>query len=532
MQLFPIGKGGDSLPGTTAGQLHENGFSSTILGMTVLTGQTRTSQTQSTKESKTDQYKNGCNLQRTFLLSKFIITHLAHLLRTQRRSRRHSPYIYTSSYISRLPSVVAILLCISSKTIMQSTQSTQSTTMVPFTITSRSPGMLSNPHDPDLYRIRVQPTNYITREPVIKYLTAPNTSQVFPGLYAQARRRNVFAFDKVPTGDWVVGRLAPTESGTDENDGKLELVSTESDTKAALDGLGMRSAEPVFRETIVDEQDCKETPDNPRWTTMVNAGGKQFSLDKPKDLQCMDYTDAVVIATPPGVPTDAKEVICVTEWMPGHFQGIEADARAHETIQAGDPDLVPRLVAHVTENHGRVFGFLLERVPGAREAGAAELDACRAVLERLHALGIAKSAKGQLSRHSFLVREDGSVMLQGPFTGNFGSAEQTEENMRAEMESLEHVLARSPSVFEEQEEALLKLIDPRRVKLLEEFERAHGLIVPFVYWQESEKGGGRIMLTVEQHGELAEKYRQNGFGWTDELQKQAEKRFCPSVEAS
>lgn len=138
---------------------------------------------------------------------------------------------------------------------------------------------------------------------------------------------------------------------------------------------------------------------------------------------------------------------------------MEADARAHEIIQARDPGLVPRLVAHVTENRSRVIGFLLERVPGAREAGPADLDACRAVLTRLHALGI---AKGRLSRHSFLVLEDGSVIIQGPFTGSFGEPEDLEEAMRAEMESLEGVLAQSPSVFEDQAAAMLRLIDPRR----------------------------------------------------------------------
>lgn len=49
MQLSPIGKGGNSLPGMTAGQLHENRFSSTILVIMVLAGQSRTWQTPSTR---------------------------------------------------------------------------------------------------------------------------------------------------------------------------------------------------------------------------------------------------------------------------------------------------------------------------------------------------------------------------------------------------------------------------------------------------------------------------------------------------
>jgi hypothetical protein len=123
-------------------------------------------------------------------------------------------------------------------------------------------------------------------------------------------------------------------------------------------------------------------------------------------------------------------------------------------------------------------------------------------------------------------------MIQGPFTGCFGDDEETEQNTRAEMESLGEVLARSPSVFEDQAAVMLRLIDPRRRTLLEEFETAHGFIVPFVYWQESQEGGGRITLTVEQHGVLAEEFKQNGFRWTDDLQNIAEKRFGPSVEAA
>lgn len=407
-------------------------------------------------------------------------------------------------------------------------QSTPSHPMIPFTIDAIDQGMLSHPDSPDLYRIRIQPADAGMGGPTIKYLTGPNTSRVFTGPDAHAIRRNNLAFDKVPAGDWVVGRLVPTEEGTNGQDGKLGLVSTETDTAKALDDLGLRSAEPVFCGTTVDLQDCLNRVDSEPWTNVVLEDGREVGIPKPTELQCMDYVSATIVFTPPGVLTDGKEVVRVADWIPGHWPGVEADARAHEIIQARDPGLVPRLVAHVTGNHSRVIGFLLERVPGAREAGAADLDACRAVMTRLHALGI---AKGRLSRHSFLVLQNGCVMIQGPFTGSFGEPEDLEDSMRTEMESLDEVLARSPSEFEDQAAAMLRLIDPRRVRLMEEFERVHGVLVPFVYWQESQKGGGRITLTVEQHGLLAEEYKANGFCWTEELQEQAEKRFGPSKKA-
>lgn len=403
-------------------------------------------------------------------------------------------------------------------------QSTQSTAMVPFTIDGAVQGSPSHPDSPDLYRVRIQPADAAAGGPTIKYLTGPNTSQVYTGPDNFARRHNNLAFDKVPAGDWVIGRLVAAEEGT-----KLELASTEIDNVAALDDLGLYSAEPVFCGTTVDLKECQSRVDGEPWTSVTLPDGKEVNVPKPTALQCMDYVSADVFATPPGVPTDAREVVRVTDWIPGHYVGVETDARAHEIIQARDPGLTPRLVAHVTENHSRVIGFLLERDPGAREAGAADLNACRAALARLHALGI---TKGHLSRHSFLVREDGSAMIQGPFSSSFGDAEGTEDAMRAEMESLEGVLARSPSVFEDQAAAMLRLINPRRTRLLEEFQKAHGVLVPFVYWQESRKGGGRITLTVEQHGVLAEEYKSNGYRWTDELQEHAEKRFGPSVEAA
>lgn len=410
-------------------------------------------------------------------------------------------------------------------TTMQSPQPTATAT-VPFTIDNVQPGMLAFPDSPDLYRIRIQLAH--AAGTAIKYLAAPNSTNVFTGPDAHIRRRDNLAFDSVPAGDWVVGRLVVAEEGDGGQGGKLELASTETDAADALKGLGLCSAEPAWCGTTVDEGDCQDPPDSPRWTTVVNAAGEEISVPRPTDLQCMDYVSASIIAAPTQDVTDAKEVVRVSDWLPGHWVGVENEARTYEIIQSRDPGLAPRFLGHVTENRSRVIGFLLERIPDAREAGPADLEECRVALARLHALGIAKR---QLSRHSFLVRNDGSVLVQGPFTGSPEDAGGNDEVMKTEMESLEKVLARSPSAFEDQSARMLRLVDPQRMKLLEEFEKAHGFVVPFVHWQESRGGGGRITLTVEQHGVLAKEYRENGLRWTKELQEQAEKRFGPSAEA-
>ncbi|KAH6845833.1 hypothetical protein B0I37DRAFT_417342 [Chaetomium sp. MPI-CAGE-AT-0009] len=63
-----------------------------------------------------------------------------------------------------------------------------------------------------------------------------------------------------------------------------------------------------------------------------------------------------------------------------------------------------------------------------------------------------------------------------------------------------------------------------------EFEDTHGLVVPFVYWQESLEGGGRTALMLEQHWKLVKEYEENGFRGTGRLQEQTEKPLGLSVE--
>jgi len=218
--------------------------------------------------------------------------------------------------------------------------------------------------------------------------------------------------------------------------------------------------------------------------------------------------------------------VYVREWLPAHWQGIENEAGVLRVIQERETGLAPRLLAHVVENGERVVGFLLERVGGVREAGIKDFGGCRTVLGRLHALGI---TKGKLSRHAFLVREDGSVMMQGEFGSPPDDPADQERIMKAEMESLEGILSESPSAFEDQMARTLRLIDPERQKLLNEFHEVHGVILSFVFWQESREGGGRITLTLEQHGVLVREFEENGYRWTKELQESARERFGPAA---
>ncbi|KAK4149740.1 hypothetical protein C8A00DRAFT_18617 [Chaetomidium leptoderma] len=409
--------------------------------------------------------------------------------------------------------------------------SSQPTATVPFTIMTVRAGSRAFDDSPDMYRIRIKP-EHAGDGPTTKYLVAPHTSKTLTGPDARIRRHNLIGFDTVPAGDWVVAHLAVTA------DSKLEIASLSEPTPASLEAIDLRSASPVWHPVTIPNAAC-QLPGSYESTTITTPSGATISVPKPPALQCMDYPDAAVFPAPPGLTAAAdttatvpSSVVCITQWMPGHDVSVGADSRAYERIAARDPGLAPRFLGHVAENgpESRVVGYLVEHLAGVREAGPADLEACRAALGRLHALGL---AKGPLRRHSFLVREDGGVLIQGPFVGEgpaWGGEDAVADRMAAAMESLEAVLATSPSEYEDQEARLLRLVDPERTRALDAFEEAHGLIVPFVYWQESREGGGRITLTLEQHGVLAKEYEENGFRWTKDLQEEAERRFGPSAE--
>ncbi|KAK5625492.1 hypothetical protein RRF57_001208 [Xylaria bambusicola] len=84
---------------------------------------------------------------------------------------------------------------------------------------------------------------------------------------------------------------------------------------------------------------------------------------------------------------------------------FEAETIAYEWIEG--KGIGPRFLGHLTEA-GRVFGFVMEHIDGARTAESQDLAACQRVLVKLHALGV---KHGDINKHNFLIRNGEAVLI-------------------------------------------------------------------------------------------------------------------------
>ena len=93
------------------------------------------------------------------------------------------------------------------------------------------------------------------------------------------------------------------------------------------------------------------------------------------------------------------------EW---EIPGIIHETRAYMLLEG--TGLAPRFLGHIQE-HGRVIGFLLEKVDRMRRAGLSDLARCRDALRAFHQ--ITAMQHGDVNRHNFLVSdgERGKVVL-------------------------------------------------------------------------------------------------------------------------
>ncbi|KAI0407767.1 hypothetical protein F4802DRAFT_551197 [Xylaria palmicola] len=384
---------------------------------------------------------------------------------------------------------------------------------VPFTVEGVHQGWLN---EPILYRIRVlaRGTGYSCPGQVIRYLTAPNPPNGASGVPDYCGK--LLAFDAVPAGDWNLGRLVVAD---DSVEGKFILASTE--TAQLEEAVGLLDGGSAWCNRKVDLVGLLDALYTHRKSGQ--ADGNQDDIPRMvTDIQCMNHVSAAVLPTPAGIATATlgPEVIGVWAWLPGHAHGIANESHIYSIIQARDPGLAPRFLAHITDNGTRVIGFLLERIAGAREAGPADLEQCKDTLSRLHALGIAYGRP--LRKHSFLVCGGDAVLLQR-FGGSFKTTDK--EVLGCEIEGLEQALAQQPSELE-------KFNAPVDIKLsdrLIEFQ-SHGLTHPFVCWQLA--NSKRVTLTVEQHREMVAELAANNYRWTEEDIERAKQRFGGSVDAA
>jgi predicted Ser/Thr protein kinase len=101
-----------------------------------------------------------------------------------------------------------------------------------------------------------------------------------------------------------------------------------------------------------------------------------------------------------------------------------------------DSGIGPKFLGHLTEGRdGRVVGFAVEWVQGARAAGPGDMEGCKKALERLHELGI---KSGDINKHNFLVRDGHDVVLVDFETAEHScSPQELEDEMSALQNSLE-----------------------------------------------------------------------------------------------
>lgn len=203
-------------------------------------------------------------------------------------------------------------------------------------------------------------------------------------------------FNTVPEGDWNLGHLTLDPTG-----------------KLILDYVETKQLD------CISNKWCQYSID---WLDIGEMNASDGAL------QCQNLMFSFLSRNHFGV----ESVVVHYEWYPETLYGPIRETEIYGLIQG--KGIAPNFVAHFTENHKRVIGYLTEYIPG-RHATIEDLDICRQVLLKLHELGI---AHGSLSYRCFLIHEN-RALLHG-----FGGSKRTNDRavLKAEMDSLEDILQR------------------------------------------------------------------------------------------
>jgi hypothetical protein len=211
-------------------------------------------------------------------------------------------------------------------------------------------------------------------------------------------RGDWLGFTTVPVGNWNVGYL-----GKNAETSKLDLQH--------VGRVPIERVEDVWHPTRVDISVLGEP----------TAGYPE--------LQCTGQMYSAIYQT----QSNASSIVVNTEWYPDSIYGVIHETHIYSLIEG--LHIGPKFLGHITENHDRVYGYMLEKL-AARSATMGDIEACRKVLSKL------KIAYGSLHKQSFLI-VDGQAFLHC-FGGSNVTSDQTILN--TEMNNLEAILQQQDSV--------------------------------------------------------------------------------------
>ena len=280
----------------------------------------------------------------------------------------------------------------------------------------------------------------------IKYLAFSATKHSLPDI-----RGEQLDIEALPEGNWTVGYLIPKD-GAD----KLALESTAH--------VVLPSVEQVWCPRTIDYLELSKS-----------------SYDE-KPLQCMGKGPHVTVR---GCHFGVDQVVVHLEWNPNSVYPI--DHYTNMFARVDGHDIGPKFLAHVTENHDRVIGYMVERLHG-RHATLANLASCRAVLSKLHRLGL---LHGALRAESFIIADDGHAVLH-----DFGSCYEPDDPslLVTEMAGLEEAFGQEPHHLE----PLGKELGDQAIAMLERDGGLHPAVIAEAHKK------GRIDITELEHRRMLE----------------------------
>lgn len=104
---------------------------------------------------------------------------------------------------------------------------------------------------------------------------------------------------------------------------------------------------------------------------------------------------------------DGNSIECFAKYARFEWEisAINYETAAYECLDG--EGIGPAFLGHLTE-HGRVIGFLIEKIPNARHAGPEDLELCQKALAKLHSLSI---KHGDTNKHNFLISEGRAIII-------------------------------------------------------------------------------------------------------------------------